>query len=66
MRLTFITAMSYLRSDQYNKAIPLLEEITEQNNSGIQAYIDWSLAVAYQGVNSSLSHKKNLSKLGKI
>ncbi len=51
MELTFVTAMSYLRSNQYEKAIPLLEEITGQNNSGIQAYIDWSLAAAYQGVN---------------
>ncbi|MEQ8976081.1 MAG: tetratricopeptide repeat protein [Coleofasciculus sp. C1-SOL-03] len=51
MGLTFLTAMSYLRSDDYKKAIPLLEEITEQNNSGIQAYIDWSLAAAYQEEN---------------
>ncbi|MEQ8538780.1 MAG: tetratricopeptide repeat protein [Coleofasciculus sp. D1-CHI-01] len=51
MGLTFITAMSYLRSDDYEKAIPLLEEITGQNNSGIQVYIDWSLAAAYQEVN---------------
>ncbi|MFP4123938.1 tetratricopeptide repeat protein, partial [Coleofasciculus sp.] len=50
MGLTFLTGMSYLRSDQYDKAIPLLEEITGQNNSGIQAYIDWSMAAAYQGV----------------
>ncbi|MEQ9483578.1 tetratricopeptide repeat protein [Coleofasciculus sp. F4-SAH-05] len=50
MGLTFLTGMSYLRSKHYKKAIPLLEEITGQNNSGIQTYLDWSLATAYQGV----------------
>jgi len=46
--LTFLTAMSYLRTDKYDQAIALLEEITEQPDGHLSPYIDWALASCYQ------------------
>jgi tetratricopeptide (TPR) repeat protein len=46
--LTFLTAMSYIRTDNYGKAIDILEEINHCSDSSISAYIDWSLATCYQ------------------
>ncbi|MDJ0733670.1 MAG: tetratricopeptide repeat protein [Nostocaceae cyanobacterium] len=46
--LTFLTAMSYLRKDKYDKAIEIFEEITEKLNSSFSPYIAWSLATSYE------------------
>jgi tetratricopeptide (TPR) repeat protein/energy-coupling factor transporter ATP-binding protein EcfA2 len=46
--LTFLTAMSYIRTDNYGKAIDILEKINDCSGSSINAYIDWSLATCYQ------------------
>ena len=46
--LTFITGMSYVRTDNYAKAIALLEEINEQQDRKLSAYTAWSLATCYQ------------------
>ena len=43
--LNFITAISYIRTDNYKKAISLLEEITPQQDSILSPYIAWSLAI---------------------
>ncbi|NER46896.1 MAG: tetratricopeptide repeat protein [Symploca sp. SIO1A3] len=46
--LTFLTAMSYLRTDKYDQAIALFKEITEQSDGNLSSYIDWALASCYQ------------------
>ncbi|MEH1824736.1 MAG: tetratricopeptide repeat protein [Nostoc sp.] len=46
--LTFLTAISYIRTDKYIKAIELLEEINVQPNVRYSAYIAWSIATCYQ------------------
>ena len=46
--LNFITAMSYIRTDNYEKAIAVLEEITAQSDSSVSAYTAWALAACYQ------------------
>ncbi|RCJ24806.1 hypothetical protein A6770_03885 [Nostoc minutum NIES-26] len=46
--LTFLTAMSYVRKDKYDKAIEIFETITENLDSDLNAYIAWSLATCYQ------------------
>ena len=42
--LNFLTAISYIRTDNYKKAIALLEEITAQQDSILSPYIAWALA----------------------
>ncbi|MGF1988052.1 MAG: tetratricopeptide repeat protein [Nostoc sp. ZfuVER08] len=46
--LTFFTAISYIRTDNYAKALELLEQINVQQNSSLSAYIAWSIATCYQ------------------
>ncbi|MEH1889564.1 MAG: tetratricopeptide repeat protein [Nostoc sp.] len=46
--LNFLTAISYIRTDKYIKAVELLEEINGQPNVRHSAYIDWSIAICYQ------------------
>ncbi|MBD2495589.1 tetratricopeptide repeat protein [Nostoc sp. FACHB-280] len=46
--LNFLTAMSYLRKDKYDKAIEMLELLTNSSDSRFSAYIAWSLATCYQ------------------
>ncbi|MBE9006204.1 tetratricopeptide repeat protein [Fortiea sp. LEGE XX443] len=46
--LNFLTAMSYLRKDKYDKAIEMLESLTDNSDSSFSAYIAWSLATCYQ------------------
>ncbi|WP_235526269.1 tetratricopeptide repeat protein [Nostoc piscinale] len=46
--LNFLTAMSYLRKDKYDKAIEMLELLTDNSDSRFSAYIAWSLATCYQ------------------
>ncbi|NEP13899.1 MAG: tetratricopeptide repeat protein [Symploca sp. SIO2C1] len=46
--LTFLTAMSYLRADNYDKAIALLEEITEQPDNSFSCFLAWALAACHQ------------------
>jgi len=47
--LDFITGMSYIRSDNYDKAIAILDEIDCYPENNISAYISWSLAICYEG-----------------
>ncbi|MEH1944851.1 MAG: tetratricopeptide repeat protein [Nostoc sp.] len=46
--LTFLTAISYIRTDKYTQAVELLEEINVQPNVRHSAYIAWSIAICYQ------------------
>ncbi|MBD2439631.1 tetratricopeptide repeat protein [Nostoc sp. FACHB-110] len=46
--LNFLTAMSYLRKDKYDKAIEILELLTNNSDSRFSPYIAWSLATCYQ------------------
>ncbi|MEH2211367.1 tetratricopeptide repeat protein [Nostoc sp.] len=46
--LNLLTAISYIRTDKYTKAVELLEEINAQTNVKHSAYIAWSIATCYQ------------------
>ncbi|MEH2081213.1 MAG: tetratricopeptide repeat protein [Nostoc sp.] len=46
--LNLLTAISYIRTDKYTKAVELLEEINIQPNVRYSAYIAWSIATCYQ------------------
>ncbi|WP_392534557.1 tetratricopeptide repeat protein [Nostoc sp. C117] len=46
--LTFLTAISYIRTDNYAKAVELIEQINVQQNSSLSAYIAWAIATCYQ------------------
>ncbi|MBR8840761.1 MAG: tetratricopeptide repeat protein, partial [Stigonema ocellatum SAG 48.90 = DSM 106950] len=46
--LNFLTAISYIRTDKYKKAIALLEEITAQQDSILSPYIAWALATCHE------------------
>ncbi|MDZ7953578.1 tetratricopeptide repeat protein, partial [Nostoc sp. DedQUE09] len=46
--LNLLTAISYIRTDKYTKAVELLEEINIQPNVSHSAYIAWSIATCYQ------------------
>jgi tetratricopeptide (TPR) repeat protein len=46
--LNLLTAISYIRTDNYAKAVELLEQINVQRNSSLSAYIAWSIATCYQ------------------
>ncbi|MEM8504895.1 MAG: tetratricopeptide repeat protein [Cyanobacteria bacterium P01_D01_bin.1] len=47
-KLSFVTAVSYVREKQYDKSIALFEEIRETNSDLLAPYTAWSLAVCYQ------------------
>ncbi|MFS0513995.1 tetratricopeptide repeat protein, partial [Nostoc sp. UIC 10607] len=46
--LSLLTAISYIRTDKYIKAVELLEEINVQPKVSHSAYIAWSIATCYQ------------------
>ncbi|MBD2771626.1 tetratricopeptide repeat protein [Iningainema tapete] len=46
--LIFITALSYIRTDHYAKAITLLEELICQQNNSLSPYLSWALAACYE------------------
>uniref|UniRef100_UPI00261B0B00 tetratricopeptide repeat protein n=1 Tax=uncultured Nostoc sp. TaxID=340711 RepID=UPI00261B0B00 len=46
--LNLLTAISYIRTDKYTKAVELLEGINVQPNVRHSAYIAWSIATCYQ------------------
>jgi tetratricopeptide (TPR) repeat protein len=46
--LTFLTAISYIRTDNYAKAVEIIEQINVQQNSSLSAYIAWAIATCYQ------------------
>ncbi|MDJ0796544.1 MAG: tetratricopeptide repeat protein [Calothrix sp. MO_167.B12] len=46
--LNFITGMSYIRSDNYDKAIAILEEITHQSESPLTPFVYWALAICHE------------------
>ena len=46
--LVFLTAMSYVRKENYDKAIEVFELLTEDTDSILSPYIAWSVANCYQ------------------
>ncbi|MBO1072079.1 MAG: tetratricopeptide repeat protein [Dolichospermum sp. DEX189] len=46
--LVFLTAMSYVRKENYDKAIEVFELLTEDADSILSPYIAWSVANCYQ------------------
>ncbi|MEA5621803.1 tetratricopeptide repeat protein [Nostoc sp. UHCC 0251] len=46
--LNFLTAISYLRKDKYDKSIEILELITNKLDSKVSVYIDWCFAISYR------------------
>jgi tetratricopeptide (TPR) repeat protein len=46
--VTFLTALSYIRTDCYGQAIALLEQLNEQPDNNISPFIAWALATCYQ------------------
>ncbi|MDB9439054.1 tetratricopeptide repeat protein [Dolichospermum lemmermannii CS-548] len=48
MALIFITAMSYVRKENYDKAITIFEDIDQKSNNSLKSFIYWSLAICYE------------------
>ncbi len=46
--LNFITGISYIRSDNYDKAIAILEEITHQQEKLLIPFVYWALAICHE------------------
>ena len=46
--LNFITGMSYIRSDNYDKAIAVLEKITHQQENRLTPFVYWALAICHE------------------
>ena len=46
--LTFLTAMSYLRKDKYDKAIEIFEKINQESDNSLRSFICWALAKCYE------------------
>ena len=46
--LDFLSAMSYMRTDNHKKAISLLEELRNKSESNLKPYVDWALAACYK------------------
>ncbi|NET67314.1 MAG: tetratricopeptide repeat protein [Moorea sp. SIO1G6] len=77
--IEFVTALSYLRPDNYNQAIGILEEINQNPDSPIKGYIAWAIATCYRkkeeydkaiafyqeslDINQQLGNQKNVADL---
>ncbi|AOX04300.1 hypothetical protein BJP34_14170 [Moorena producens PAL-8-15-08-1] len=77
--IEFVTALSYLRPDNYDQAIEILEEINQNPDSSIKGYITWAIATCYRkkedydkaiafyqkslDINQQLGNQKNVAKL---
>ncbi|OLT62123.1 hypothetical protein BJP37_26985 [Moorena bouillonii PNG] len=77
--IEFVTALSYVRPDNYDQAIEILEEINQQPDSPIKVYIAWAIATCYRkkedyekaiafyqeslDINQQLGNQKNVAKL---
>ncbi|NEP25621.1 MAG: tetratricopeptide repeat protein [Moorea sp. SIO3I6] len=77
--IKFVTALSYVRSDKYDQAIEILEEINQQPDSPIKVYIAWAIATCYWkkeeydkaiafyqeslDINQQLGNQKNVADL---
>ncbi len=46
--INFITGISYIRKDEYEKAISLLEDVKQKSNTRLKSFIDLGLAFCYQ------------------
>jgi tetratricopeptide (TPR) repeat protein len=46
--LTFLTAMSYMREDKYDKAINTFEKINDESDISLRPFICWALAKCYE------------------
>ncbi|WP_254449349.1 tetratricopeptide repeat protein [Anabaena sp. UHCC 0253] len=46
--LIFITAMSYVRKDNYDKAIAIFEDIDQKSHNSLKSFIYWAFAICYQ------------------
>ncbi|NEO92245.1 MAG: tetratricopeptide repeat protein [Moorea sp. SIO3G5] len=77
--IEFVTALSYIRPDKYDKAIEILEEINQHSDSPLKGYIAWAIATCYRkkedyekaiafyqeshDLNQQLGNQKNLADL---
>ncbi|NER90864.1 tetratricopeptide repeat protein [Moorena sp. SIO3A2] len=77
--IEFVTALSYIRPDNYDQAIGILEEINQNSDSPINGYITWAIATCYRKqeeydkaiasyeqiieINQQLGKQKNVAKL---
>ena len=48
MALIFMTALSYVRKENYDKAIAIFEDIDQKSNNSLKSFIYWSLAICYE------------------
>ncbi|MDM3849882.1 MAG: tetratricopeptide repeat protein [Aphanizomenon gracile PMC627.10] len=48
MALIFITAMSYVRKENYDKAIEILESMDQESDHSLKSFIYWALAECYE------------------
>ncbi|MDM3861913.1 MAG: tetratricopeptide repeat protein [Aphanizomenon gracile PMC644.10] len=46
--LIFITAMSYVRKENYDKAIEILESMDQESDHSLKSFIYWALAECYE------------------
>jgi tetratricopeptide (TPR) repeat protein len=46
--LEFITGLSYLRSENYDRAIERLQPLANRANCHLDGFIDWAIAIAYE------------------
>jgi len=49
--LEFMTGLSYLRAEQYDRAIAQLQPLVDQANCPLDGFIHWAIAIAYQSSN---------------
>ena len=46
--LEFMAGLSYLRSDNYDRAIERLQPLADQADCHLDGFIDWAIAIAYE------------------
>ena len=46
--LEFMTALSYLRAEQYDRAIARLQSLVDQADCHLEGFIRWAIAIAYE------------------
>ncbi|NEO44265.1 MAG: tetratricopeptide repeat protein [Moorea sp. SIO4A3] len=77
--IEFVTALSYVRLDNYDQAIEILEKINQQPDSPLKGYIAWAIATCYRKkedydkaiafyeesveINQQLGNQKNIADL---
>ncbi len=46
--LEFVTALSLIRTDHYDQAIALLQQLDYPSSNPLSIYIDWAIAISYE------------------